>query len=175
MELISEVISSKMFGNIVILITSIIGVGGSLLIYRKKRIDQREILRSSLIAELKDMEKFLEERNSSKPALDFIQTKVFDSNADNLGLLSEEEAEGLVTTYNKATIVDEFRKNIIENDPQDWENIFRRIDTNKGSETILDDYESWVEGLEKDIKDVREKLDENNKEGLLSKIKKIKA
>ena len=102
-------------GNLFLLIASVIGVAGSYFLYIKRRRDSRRKLKRALVTELNGMENLqdtadtlnsLSERppsariSSSKvPPAESFSTTVYVENSTNLGLLSDDNLEGVVAFY----------------------------------------------------------------------------
>jgi hypothetical protein len=108
---ILELLAKPGVGNLMLLLASVVGVGGSYLIYIKKRRDRRKNLRIALKNELDSMEDFFEveleefDRTTSHKA---ISTKVYDQNTGELGLLSEDEISEIVSFYSASEVIHEF-------------------------------------------------------------------
>lgn len=113
--LIVDVLEHPAAGNAFLLIASFVGVGGSYLLYLKRKIDSREKLRGAIESEIRQMSQIpdtVENLNglstpppeskltaSSVPPAEAFPTTVYEENASEFGLLVEEELENVVDFY----------------------------------------------------------------------------
>jgi hypothetical protein len=116
-EQVSQTLAHPAVGNVALLIASVIGVVGSFLLYLKRRYDSRKKLKRALATELRGMEQIPEIANnlqslsnappesrlsaSSVPPAETFPTTVYEENASDLGLLSEEDLNEVVEFYSE--------------------------------------------------------------------------
>jgi hypothetical protein len=133
-EQASQILAHPAVGNAALLIASVIGVAGSFLLYQKRRSDSREKLERALATEVGGMEQIPKTAStlqslsneppesrlsaSSIPPAETFPTTVYEENASDLGLLSEEDLNEVVEFYSELLQ----HKGIIEgvrNDPEE--------------------------------------------------------
>lgn len=98
---------------VALLLAAIIGVGGNVWMYRKKRRDRREKLRRSLHAEINSMSSVIlaMENQHDVTTMDpldprsFLVDTVYRSSSDDLGLLTKSEIYAVVEFYSTATSI----------------------------------------------------------------------
>lgn len=110
-----QFLNQPWIGNLFVLLAALIGVGGSYVVYQKRRNDEIKNLRSALKAEIKQMSylgQLPEDWKSDGyvppehdiptelvPPPDHISTTVYEENASKLGYLSSEETQKIVEFY----------------------------------------------------------------------------
>lgn len=120
-------------GNLFVLLAAIIGVGGSYLIYQKRRKDEVKNLKSALKAEIDQMSYLgqLPEDWASEgyvprekkiptelvPPPEHISTTVYEENASELGYLSAEETQKIVEFYGMISYIKSLMTLIREENP----------------------------------------------------------
>lgn len=99
--------ASVMLNALALFLPAMIGVFGSYGIYRKRQSDTKSNLREAFIAEMEGTE-YLDiwpETGRTVPAFNFLSVSVYESNTDNLGVLTEEEVSAIVQYYTRAKSV----------------------------------------------------------------------
>lgn len=152
------VLKNPAVGNVFLLLASVVGVGGSYVLYVKRKADNREKLKRALAFEIREME--LEETAdtldgisnpppqtrltaSQIPPADAFPTTVYESNTGDLGLLDETEINEVVDFY---TTMIRYKSIIraIREDPQgapmpDHETLVNRLsETSEQQDNLLE-------------------------------------
>lgn len=93
-------------------IPAMFAVFGSYLLYRRKQEDKREALRYSLLGELvfmEALEAWPRERDDPRlvPMQNLVPTQVYETNVDQLGLLTTREIANIARFYSTAQVVND--------------------------------------------------------------------
>lgn len=100
------ILAEPAIGNLFLLVAAVIGVGGSWGLYFYRRKKTRETIRRSILKELESMEfsDQLEEAGgaSDLPYSGVLVTKTYEQNSSDVGMLSSEEVESIVSFYSDA-------------------------------------------------------------------------
>jgi len=105
----TEILSNPITGNILLLLAAIIGVLGSYSIYKIRLNDRRKSARRALTAELESMSILTQwaEGMYDVPTQRLFPTVAYEAHLENIGFLSDEEAEKLTSFYSQAIILDD--------------------------------------------------------------------
>ncbi|MDB2287156.1 hypothetical protein PM038_18230 [Halorubrum ezzemoulense] len=97
-----ELLSKPAAGNLLILISALVGVGGSWLIYETKMDNRANAVRRSLIAEI-DSNNIIDDLKADPPMHDVYSTAVYESVGSDIALLTDEEIEAVAEVYSHIT------------------------------------------------------------------------
>ncbi|WP_160134428.1 hypothetical protein [Halococcus salsus] len=142
---LTELLSSPVVGNIIVLLAAIIGVGGSYLIYRLRIKRRKSSARRAIRAELESMTFFpqwVDDDSRQPPTNSIGSTTAYESHAENIGLLQDVEVDSLTKFYSSLEGTDKMlatntnlitqtgmSKSATDSGRQDRENVLkRRID-----------------------------------------------
>lgn len=104
-QVIWELLGSPVVGNLFLLAAAVVGVLGSYLLYLKKRREKRQKVRLALKTELEAMTPIENWDNENIPAQKIGSDLIYKSNAQDLGLLTDEEVHLITETYTQLDIV----------------------------------------------------------------------
>jgi len=95
-----ELLSNPAVGNLLILIASIVGVGGSWFLYQGKMNNRADSVRRSLIAEINSNNIF-EDMKAEPPMHDVYSTAIYKSVGSDIALLTDDEIEAVSEVYSQ--------------------------------------------------------------------------
>ena len=107
-----DILANPGVGNLLLLIAAIIGVGGSYYIYRSRMQGKKHAARRALKSELELMTVLTQwiENDEGVPQQCILPTAAYKAHLENIGLLTDQEAEKLTSFYSQAIILDDVIK-----------------------------------------------------------------
>lgn len=108
-DLIWQILQNPATGNLFLLLASLVGVGGSYWLYRKKQADLRDNTRQALLSEIEQSTYFdsWDGDVSEIPMQKVVFNSAYKGHMDNIGLLTNKEVNSVVNYYSQAEILQE--------------------------------------------------------------------
>jgi len=104
-----ELLARPGVGNLVLFLTALVGVLGSFGIYKVRLWDRKEAARRAIKYELESMGALTSwvEEGRDVPAQSILTTSAYEAHLTDIGLLTDEEAEKLLSFYSEAELIDD--------------------------------------------------------------------